>query len=70
MLPFNIKIHFKKGHIMSKIAVVCWSGTGNTQTMAEAVPAGAKFACNGVICNEAPDDEALDNCKALGKALM
>ena len=26
---------------MSKIAVVYWSGTGNTQTMAEAVAAGA-----------------------------
>ena len=26
---------------MSKIAVVFWSGTGNTQTMAEAVAAGA-----------------------------
>lgn len=140
---------------MSKIAVVYWSGTGNTQTMAEAVlagakesgaetalftasefdaskadefdaiafgcpamgsevleesefqpmfdsvtdklkgkkiglfgsygwgdgewmrgweetclSAGAKFACDSVICNEAPDDEALNACKALGKALM
>lgn len=27
---------------MSKIAVVYWSGTGNTQAMAEAVLAGAK----------------------------
>ena len=27
---------------MSKMAVVFWSGTGNTQTMAEAVAAGAK----------------------------
>ena len=29
---------------MSKIAVVYWSGTGNTQAMAEAVEAGAKEA--------------------------
>lgn len=29
---------------MSKIAVVYWSGTGNTQTMAEAVLKGAKDA--------------------------
>ena len=29
---------------MSKIAVVYWSGTGNTQAMAEAVLAGAKEA--------------------------
>lgn len=139
---------------MSKIAVVYWSGTGNTQTMAEAVLEGAKaggaeadlltvsefgiskiddydavaFGCpamgaevleesefqpmfdeaegklggkkiglfgsygwgdgewmrnweetcrtagavlvsDGVICNEAPDDEAVENCRALGKAL-
>lgn len=139
---------------MSKIAVVYWSGTGNTQTMAEAVLEGAKaggaeadlltvsefdiskiddydavaFGCpamgaevleesefqpmfdeaegklggkkiglfgsygwgdgewmrnweetcrtagavlvsDGVICNEAPDDEAVENCRVLGKAL-
>ncbi len=29
---------------MSKVAVVYWSGTGNTQAMAEAVAAGAKGA--------------------------
>ena len=29
---------------MSKIAVVFWSGTGNTKAMAEAVLAGAKDA--------------------------
>lgn len=29
---------------MSKIAVVYWSGTGNTQTMAEAILEGAKAA--------------------------
>ena len=139
---------------MSKIAVVYWSGTGNTQAMAEAVLAGAKEAgaeaelftsaefapdsigdydaiafgcpsmgseqleesefepmftdceaklsgkkialfgsygwgagewmrnweqtctddgavlvCDSVICNEAPDDDAVEACKALGKAL-
>lgn len=139
---------------MSKIAVVYWSGTGNTQAMAEAVLAGAKeagaeaelftsaefapdsigdydaiafgcpsmgaeqleesefepmfiscepnlrgkkvalfgsygwgdgewmrsweetckndgavMACDFVICNEAPDDDAAAACKALGKAL-
>ena len=30
---------------------------------------GAVMACDFVICNEAPDDEAIDACKALGKAL-
>lgn len=139
---------------MSKIAVVYWSGTGNTQKMAEAVEAGAKnagaevtvfdavnfsgdkmgeydavafgcpamgaeqledsefepmflscepllkdkkialfgsygwgdgewmreweqncktagatLACDSVICNETPDDEAVASCQALGAAL-
>lgn len=106
-----------------KIAVVYWSGTGNTEAMAEAVAEGIKISgseadllnsitaddlgsydaaafgcpamgaeeledgewmrtwedrckddgavlvCESVICNEAPDDEALNACKALGKAL-
>ena len=30
---------------------------------------GAVLVCESVICNEAPDDKALDACKALGKAL-
>ena len=30
---------------------------------------GAVLACDSVICNEAPDDEADDACLALGKAL-
>jgi flavodoxin short chain len=30
---------------------------------------GALLACDSVICNEAPDDEAVENCKKLGKAL-
>ena len=140
---------------MSKIAVVYWSGTGNTQAMAEAVADGAKSAgaevslftctefdagmadsfdaiafgcpamgdevleeseflpvfescegklkgkkialfgsygwgdgewmrnweetckaggavlvCDSVICNDAPDDSAVDDCKNLGKALV
>lgn len=33
------------------------------------ISAGAVFACDSVICNEAPDDEALAACEALGKAL-
>ena len=139
---------------MSKVAVVYWSGTGNTQAMADAVAAGAQeagaevqvleassfgadqmdaydavafgcpsmgseqleesefepmftdceaklsgkkialfgsygwgdgewmrnweqtctddgavLACDSVICNEAPDDDAVEACKALGKSL-
>lgn len=30
---------------------------------------GAMLACDSVICNEAPDDEALTVCRALGAAL-
>ena len=126
---------------MSKVAVVYWSGTGNTETMANAVAEGAKgagaevdvydgiaFGCpamgaenleesefepmftevegslsgkkialfgsygwgsgewmadweerskaagavlatDSVICQEAPDDDAVENCKKLGAAL-
>ena len=32
--------------------------------------AGAALACEPVICNEAPDDDALAACQALGKALV
>ena len=124
---------------MSKVAVVYWSGTGNTEIMANKVAEGAKaggaevevfeaegfsadkmdefdavafgcpsmgcesklqgkkialfgsygwgdgewmqnweetckndgasLACDSVICNETPDDEAEANCVNLGKAL-
>ena len=30
---------------------------------------GAVFACDSVICNEAPDNDALASCRALGAAL-
>lgn len=32
--------------------------------------AGANMACDFVICNEMPDDEAKSNCESLGKALV
>ena len=109
---------------MSKIAVVYWSGTGNTEAMANEVAEGAKaagaevdvltasefgadkmdaydavafgcpamgaeeledsefepmfsdceadgavLACDSVLANEAPDDDAVAACQALGKAL-
>ncbi|MBQ7821089.1 MAG: flavodoxin [Clostridia bacterium] len=31
---------------------------------------GANLACDYVICNESPDNEAVDACKALGAALV
>ena len=104
---------------MSKVAVVYWSSTGNTEAMANAVAdgirekggeavlhtcedfdgskvaeydaiafgcpamgdevledtesckeAGANLVCDSVICQEEPDDEATDACKALGAALV
>lgn len=30
---------------------------------------GAALVCESVICNNAPDDEAAENCRALGAAL-
>ena len=47
---------------MSKVAVVFWSGTGNTEAMAEAV-------ADGLMANNAPDANVLDECKSLGRAL-
>ncbi len=32
--------------------------------------AGAELACDSVICNDAPDDDAVAACKALGAALV
>ena len=110
---------------MSKVAIVYWSGTGNTEQMAESVADGARnagadvttftaaefdadkmdefdaiafgcpsmgaeqleedewmrnwdetcrndgavMACDFVICNDAPDEDAKAACEELGKAL-
>lgn len=48
---------------MSKVAVVYWSGTGNTQAMAEAVAAGATEAGAEVsllVCDEFGADKVAD----------
>lgn len=37
---------------------------------ADCIAAGAVLACDSVICNEYPDDEAAMACDALGKALI
>ena len=54
---------------MSKVAVVYWSRTGNTQAMADAVADGANLVATGVIANNTPDDEALSSCEELGSVL-
>ena len=54
---------------MGKVAVVYWSGTGNTEEMAKAVLEGAKLVSDGVIVENAPDDDGVKACEALGEAL-
>ncbi len=58
---------------MSKLAVIYWSGTGNTRAMAEAVAAGAKAAGAEVdllTCADAADVNTYDavalGCPAMG----
>ena len=58
---------------MSKVAVIYWSGTGNTQAMAEAVAEGAKTAGADVsllTCAEVSGVSAYDavalGCPAMG----
>ena len=36
----------------------------------DCLAAGVILACDSVICNDAPDDEAIQACKALGAALV
>ncbi len=45
---------------MSKVAVVFWSGTGNTQTMADAVAEGAQGAGAEVDVKTASEFSAAD----------
>ena len=64
-----------KGNIAGKkVALFGSYGWGDGQWMrdweADAQAAGLTLACDSVICNEAPDDEAAANCKALGAALV
>ncbi len=58
---------------MSKLAVIYWSGTGNTETMAKAVVEGAKTAGAKVdllTCTDVGDVSAYDavalGCPAMG----
>ena len=58
---------------MNKVAVIFWSGTGNTQAMAEAVAEGAKAAgaeASLLSCAEVNDISAFDaaalGCPAMG----
>ncbi len=64
---------------MSKVAVVFWSGTGNTQAMADAVEAGAKSAGADVSVIAAADftadqvgsfDAIAFGCPAMGAEVL
>lgn len=56
-----------------KIALFGSYGWGDSEWMRnweeQAKGCGAVLACDSVICNEAPDDEATEACKNLGIAL-
>lgn len=57
-----------------KIALFGSYGWGDGEWMRSwkdiCVSDGAVLVCEPVICNEAPDEEAIDDCKALGTALV
>lgn len=57
-----------------KIALFGSYGWGDGQWMRDwqdaCLEAGADLAVDPVICNEAPDDAALEECKALGASLV
>lgn len=56
-----------------KIALFGSYGWGSGEWMADweerSKAAGAVLATDSVICQEAPDDDAVENCKKLGAAL-
>ncbi|MCR5684243.1 MAG: flavodoxin [Lachnospiraceae bacterium] len=56
-----------------KIALFGSYGWGDGQWMRDwesrCKAAGASFACDSVMANEAPDDNAIEECKRLGAAL-
>ena len=57
-----------------KIALFGPYGWGDGEWVREwektCLAAGAVLACDSVICNEAPDNDAVDSCKALGRSLV
>ena len=57
-----------------KIALFGSYGWGDGEWMrtweADCASDGAVLACDSVICNETPDDEANSACQALGKSLV
>ena len=71
MEPFVAEVEgFAAG---KKIALFGSYGWGSGEWMADweerSKAAGAVLATDSVICQEAPDDDAVENCKKLGAAL-
>ncbi len=63
-----------RDHLQGKrIALFGSYGWGDGQWMRnwekDCVDLGAVLVCDCVICNEAPEDDAISQCKALGSAL-
>ncbi len=59
--------------MIKNVAVVFWTGTGNTEAMANAVAEGAAAAGAEAraisVADFSADDEAVEACQALGRAL-
>ena len=64
-----------KPHLQGKMIALFGSyGWGDGEWMRnweeDCISAGATLACDSVICQDDPDDSALAECEALGKALQ
>ena len=63
----------KSGLAGKKVALFGSYGWGGGEWMQnweqDCAAAGITLACDSVICNEAPEDDTIDACKALGAAL-
>lgn len=67
---FSACLPVLKGKKIALFGSYGWGGGEWMQTWEqECAAAGAVFAAESLMCHEAPDGEALENCKALGRAL-
>ena len=71
MEPFMAEVEsFAKGKQIGLFGSYGWgSGEWMDDWAERSRNAGADLSCDPVICNEAPDDEAVSNCKDLGASL-
>lgn len=59
-----------KGKNIALFGSYGWETANGCVTGRVCKEAGANLVCDSVICQEEPDDEATDACKALGAALV